>query len=184
MSPDKKYMPTFRKSDDGDIKFQPFNSNIDGNSPFIGWIPILFYNSSTMNFPNANMGNNTLTNMVSPMPLNNFPMPNNNNSITNNIADLYSYNKKNKKNNDNSMMSRNSSFIPSDLLRDFDLDLDEDTDLARNCCNSDIDKIYNYIEENNSGTISLLQAYDIPLPIIKLIIKRVIKISINTSKEE
>ncbi|MGG7176640.1 hypothetical protein ACQPU1_03530 [Clostridium paraputrificum] len=96
--------------------------------------------------------------------------------------------KPNKSNNMNNTSTNqndiNRSPNPIDLLRDFDLDLDEDVDLVRNCCNGHINKIYKEIEQDSPGVLSLLEAYNIPRPMGKLIIRRVIKISVNHCKRE
>lgn len=90
---------------------------------------------------------------------------------------LYSYNKPIKK-------------VPSNMgsrilnsLRELDLDLDESTDLAMNI-NENIDTIYNKIELNYPGTFILLNSYNIPSPISKLIIRRIIKLSIKYCNKE
>lgn len=90
---------------------------------------------------------------------------------------LYSYNKPIKK-------------VPSNMgsrilnsLRELDLDLDESTDLARNI-NENIDTIYNKIELNYPGTFILLNSYNIPSPISKLIIRKIIKLSIKYCNKE
>ena len=70
------------------------------------------------------------------------------------------------------------------LLSDFDLDLDEDVDLVRNCSDKSIDKIYEKIEKNHPEIFALVKAYNIPCPIFKLLIRRVIKISMNYCKRE
>lgn len=70
------------------------------------------------------------------------------------------------------------------LLSNFDLDLDEDVDLARNCSDKSIDKIYEKIEKKHPEIFALVKAYNIPCPIFKLLIRRVIKISMNYCKRE
>ena len=90
---------------------------------------------------------------------------------------LYSYNKPIKK------VPTNMSSRILNSLRELDLDLDESTDLARNI-NENIDTIYNKIELNYPGTFILLNSYNIPSPISKLIIRRIIKLSIKYYNKE
>lgn len=249
MKPDQKYMPAFRKSDDGDIQFTPFKitnqSNNQQENPSIGWIPVFFYNnqpsSNTMNgISNTTpLGTQiTLPNIANSMmqtpninkniaPINTIsPGMNKSNTNTSNSNynpelspsetqsdTLYSYNKQGTQNNGNinsntnlnntpntnqspsniskysnqsefARNTKNENLIPNELIKNICLNLDEDIDLIRNCPNNDIDKIYHDIEKNNSGIISLLQTYDIPIPIVKLIIRKIIKISLNYCKEK
>lgn len=90
---------------------------------------------------------------------------------------LYSYNKPIKK------VPTNMSSRILNSLRELDLDLDESTDLARNI-NENIDTIYNKIELNYPRTFILLNSYNIPSPISKLIIRRIIKLSIKYCNKE
>lgn len=70
-----------------------------------------------------------------------------------------------------------------EILKEFNVDLDEDTDLSRTL-NDDIDKIYKEFESENPGTFSLLKTYNVPYPIVKMIIKRIIKISLKNCNKE
>lgn len=67
---------------------------------------------------------------------------------------------------------------PSEILRNFDLDLDETTDLERCHSKSDVDKIFAKIEKRNPGILATFASYRIPYPIAKVIIKRIIKLSL------
>ena len=186
MKPDQKYMPAFRKSSDGDIKFEQFNPTYPLNISSITLMPILSFNNASMNNMRSQSGVSGESNNTN----SNFP---NDSSNT-----LYSYNKPSKKESDKNIENEtlnsnqdeyrgifnNNRLIPNELLKDFDLDLDEDVDLVRNCCNSDIGKIYNYIQNNNPGIITLMESYCIPKPMIGLIIRRIIKLTLDYSNKK
>lgn len=67
---------------------------------------------------------------------------------------------------------------PSEILQNFDLDLDESEDLRRDGDKNDVDRIYLQMEKNNPGIFSTFSSYGIPSPITKVIIKRSIKLSL------
>ncbi|MBB6624425.1 hypothetical protein [Clostridium gasigenes] len=72
-----------------------------------------------------------------------------------------------------------------DILRDFDLSINSDITNDTRCCSSDdIDKIFNDMEKNNNGVLSTLKSYKIPYPIATLIIKKIIKLTLDYSREE
>ncbi|MBD7909913.1 hypothetical protein [Clostridium cibarium] len=70
----------------------------------------------------------------------------------------------------------------TEILRNFDLDLDEDLDLSRVNSDKRIDNIFLNISKKHPEVISLLKAYNIPFPIIKLVIRRIIKLSLIHGK--
>lgn len=72
---------------------------------------------------------------------------------------------------------------PAELLRSLNLDVDEDIDLIRCCKDDDINKLYKEIENDCPGILSLLEAYNIPSPIAKLIVRRIIKITMRYCKK-
>lgn len=67
---------------------------------------------------------------------------------------------------------------PSEILQNFDLDLDETEDLGRDDSKNDVDKIYLQMGKNNPGIFTTFSSYGIPSPITKVIIKRSIKLSL------
>lgn len=67
---------------------------------------------------------------------------------------------------------------PSEILQNFDLDLDETEDLGRDGSKNDVDMIYLQMEKNNPGIFTTFSSYGIPSPITKVIIKRSIKLSL------
>lgn len=107
-----------------------------------------------------------------------------------NISHNTSNNSSNSINQDNmnnsSMGNYNLSNIPtpSDVLRILDLNLEEDVDLDRHYPDKEIGKIFKHIQEECPGIINVLCEYNIPEPIYKLLIKRVIKLSLNYCKRE
>lgn len=74
--------------------------------------------------------------------------------------------------------------MPSEVLMNFDLDLDESTDLERACCENDVNGIYDLIVKNNSGIFSTLSAYRIPSPIAKILVRRLIKLTLSYCEKE
>lgn len=78
-------------------------------------------------------------------------------------------------------MYRADDLIPTtfDILRNLDLDLDETEDLERACSDNDVNKIYAKIEQRNPGIFATLYSYRIPRPIVRVIVKRLIKISLS-----
>lgn len=211
MNPSKKYMPNNRNlTDEDDIKLVPFNPNRqtspNGESPMAmstttGWIPVYFFNDiSAGTVPPGMMspgigvpgiGSPAIGSpgigspgMTSPFTLSgssslpNLPTINDTNGTTGDSTSQnpYYYTPINSSNRD----------LPNiiQLLSNFDLDLDEDVDLARNCSDKSIDKIYEKIEKKHPEIFALVKAYNIPCPIFKLLIRRVIKISMNYCKRE
>lgn len=69
--------------------------------------------------------------------------------------------------------------LPSEVLRNFDLDLDEEIDLDENRADSDVNRIFSEIELNNPALISIFSDYQVPSPIAKLITKRIVKLSLQ-----
>ena len=87
--------------------------------------------------------------------------------------DLFSY---------NTTDFRNISYYlplinPLDILRNFNLSLYDDS--RDSASNKEIDEIFESIKTNNSHIFSTLKAYRIPLPIASLIIKKIIKITLE-----
>ena len=68
-----------------------------------------------------------------------------------------------------------------DILRNFDLSLDYiSTDSRKNnCTEEDVNKIFDIIESDHSGILATMKAYRVPYPIAKLLIKKIIKISLD-----
>ena len=184
------------------------SSNLSNLSNFtIGWIPIYLYPNMNqmLNMNNTNM--NALNNMANMPNIMNIPNMNNENPPKSNTYNpneypaetnedmLYSYNNPSMKNNSFTNMNKKREILKNtyesskhynkmlEVLKEFNVNLDEDTDVSRNN-NEDIDKIYKQFEEENPGTFSLLKTYNVPYPIVKIIIKRIIKTSLKNCNKE
>jgi len=66
-----------------------------------------------------------------------------------------------------------------DVLRGIDLDLDETEDLERVHYDNDVNRIYSKIEQRNPGIFATLYSYRIPRPIVRVIIKRLISLTLS-----
>lgn len=117
----------------------------------------------TTNIPNTNTTSNNTFDLEYPDEDNDF---------------LYSYNE--SRLNENYL---DNLVNPIDILRNFDISLDFDSDIRKdNCTTDDIDSIFSIIEKDYSGILATLKAYRIPYPIAKLLIKKIIKISLLNCK--
>lgn len=169
------------------------NMNLNNNS---NMQPNNMQSNSNNNLnPNNAFNPNNNTNPNNNLNLNNTPNQNNNFN-PNNIIDenelypsegpqdeLYSYNTDN--NNNNNMNRSIDNLIHLDILRDFDLSLDSDiTTDNRDDSNITIDKVFNDIEDNNNGLLSTLKSYRMPYPIATLVIKKIIKATLDHSNKE
>lgn len=170
--------------------------NSDCNNIYIGFPPLgltsskyspLMTNSSLLN---STLNSNNTTGYYPPMPYpNNIPSmdtsnttsitSSNENALNNEFPsepssnDLFSY---------NTTDFRNISYYlplinPLDILRNFNLSLYDDS--RDSASNKEIDEIFESIKTNNSHIFSTLKAYRIPLPIASLIIKKIIKITLE-----
>ena len=71
-----------------------------------------------------------------------------------------------------------------EVLRGLDLDIDEVSDLDNLNSRNDINKVYDYIIAKDPGVNEALSLYGIPSPIIKVITKRLIKLSLLYNNKE
>ncbi len=71
-----------------------------------------------------------------------------------------------------------------DILRNFDMTLDFSSSESRknNCTEDDVNEVFSLIEKDNPGILATMKAYRIPYPIAKLLIKKIIKISLDNCK--
>lgn len=92
---------------------------------------------------------------------------------------LYSYNE--PKINDRYL---ENSVNVLDILRNFDLSLDYYSSESRKntYTENEINEIFSFIEKDNSGILAAMKAYRVPYPIAKLLIKKIIKISLDNCK--
>ena len=70
-----------------------------------------------------------------------------------------------------------------EILRELDLGSEYDS-IYRDDKSKEIDSIFKKIEENHGAVISTLKAYRIPYPIISLLVKKIIKITLEHSNKE
>lgn len=88
---------------------------------------------------------------------------------------LYSYNE--PRIDDNYL---DSYVNPVDILRNFNF-ADDESDITRKgkYTDKDIDDIFASIEKNNVGILATMRAYRVPYPIAKIVIKKIIRISLD-----
>lgn len=114
---------------------------------------------------------------------------NNNNS---NQSQNYNNNNSSQFPNYNSSNNNNGQFqrytpsdpTPSEILRDMDLDIEDLCDPDRKKCDKDVDRIYSMIERNNRGLFTTFSSYRIPYPIAKILIKRIVKLTLSYCEKE
>ncbi|MDQ0149685.1 hypothetical protein ACFO6R_15770 [Eubacterium multiforme] len=177
MKPDKKYMSII----DEENAFETFSVESPFKNLNSGWNPIL-------NIDNSNFNNSRSS--ASFIPLNS-PLEENEvdlrkqviNDVLEKSTELYSYNKVS-----NEDLEYNYNLpTPTDILRDFDMDLNED-ELLGNLerypykCNSE--EIFQKIRRNNPMILKTLESYRIPFPIAKTLIKRIITLTNNYCNRE
>jgi len=75
----------------------------------------------------------------------------------------------------------NDSVNAVDVLRNFDLSLDYSINESRknSCTEEEVNNIFSKIENDHSGILATMKAYRIPYPIAKILIKKIIKISLD-----
>lgn len=81
----------------------------------------------------------------------------------------------NNKNKDENFKRNPKTF---EVLRGLDLDIDEASDLDIDYNESNVNKVYKEIIKKNPGINESLSLYGMPSPIIKVITKRLIKLSL------
>lgn len=194
---------------DDDLKFIPLNLKEPFKSKDSSWAPCINKDVET-----TNMTTNFFIGLPDLQTTQSFtPLPNINanptlpytstiltpslyGSTNNNIVDkyepypsevseneLYSYNEDTNINTSIDRFTNNITHL--DILRDFDLSIDSDITNDTRCCScDDIDKIFKDIEENNGGLLCTLKSYKIPYPIATLIIKKIIKLTLDYSMKE
>ncbi|MBC5628953.1 hypothetical protein H8S20_08615 [Clostridium sp. NSJ-6] len=145
-------------------------TNIVPSTPYPSNIPDI--EKTEMNNPKNTINSNTTQNVPSNLPSNSSQLeyPSEVNS-----EDLYSYNKPRLNDNyDTNLIN------PLDILRNFSF---EDIQLSDGCRGDskedDVEEIFKKIEENNSVVLATMKAYRIPYPIAKLLIKNIIKLTLE-----
>lgn len=179
-------------NDDNDLSFVPLNIKQDLN-PINSSFPLLMNLDSlsisiatngslnTLQLPNLPIGNSmpiipypdTVPNMETISNLNNTEETNLEYPSEINSDDLYSYNE--DRFDDNYLIN---TINPLDILRNFDLS-PEYYDYRNESDSNNIDSIFNKIEKNNPGILATMKAYRIPYPIAKLLIKKIISLTLR-----
>lgn len=72
----------------------------------------------------------------------------------------------------------------SAVLRNMDLDMDDLYDPDRKKDNTDVERIYSMIEKNHRTLFNTFSSYRIPYPVAKIMIKRIIKLTLSYCKKE
>lgn len=152
MKPDEKYMSQVNL-DNADIKF----------------VPLSVINKSFRDDVNTNVNNNYNLDL--------YP------SETG-LPELCYYSDESedyKSRNTNSNMNTAKDTIPTnfDVLRNLDLDLDQTEDIERVNSDDYVNKIYSKIEKINPGIFATLYSYRIPRPIVRVIVKRLIRLTLS-----
>lgn len=155
-------------------------------TPYPKNIPTIDSNES-LNTKNNNINTNNKNNSINTNNKNNNINTNNTNNTTTDLeypselddSFLYSYNepKVNERYIDDSINIL-------DILRNFDMSLDFSSSESRknNCTEDEVNKIFALIEKDNPGILATMKAYRVPYPITKLLIKKIIKISLDNYK--
>lgn len=157
-------LDSFSKALDGKVKFTPFdNKNFNNFKP-------LKSNNSFLTPPDIYSGNYDKNVKNATSSPNVFP-----NDYSSD--DLFIYNTEGSTSSNNRLDEK-----VTEILRDTDFNLDEDSDLIRHCTDKRINKIYDIIEKEHPEICALMDNYNIPSPISKLILRRTIKVSLEHCK--
>lgn len=143
-----------------------------GNFPAVNATPLTPYPSNIPEIESTEMTPTTKDNLINNLPNINDQLeyPTEVNS-----DDLFSYNKPRIDPN-----YTNNSVNHLDILRSFALDDFISSDSFRgDSTQKDIDSIFKKIVENNSVVLATMKAYRIPYPIAKLLIKNIIKLTLE-----
>lgn len=179
----------------------PNMSNPSMNNPGIGNPNNGIYNNMNNNMSNSLGNTNSSTSPNTSK--NNYDLWSNQ-STNNNQNSLKSYNNSTppKQNTSDNNPNKYPSDISSDTLYSYNssenrfpdvqeivsmlnIPYDEDNSgLDRDGTDKKINNIYETIEKNYSEIIKTLESYKIPLPVSKLIVRKIIRISVKYSKKE
>ena len=169
-------------------------------TPYPKNIPTLDSNTSLNGNINSTINNNDYNNKyINPNTYNNsYTTPNNNYNNNDNYMNSNNYNNTNleypSEQDDNFIPSYNESKVNErylddsvnilDILRNFDISLDFSSDESRkdNCTEDEVDELFALIEKDNPGILATMKTYRIPYPIAKLLIKKIIQISLDNCK--
>ncbi|AOR22859.1 hypothetical protein [Clostridium taeniosporum] len=178
MKPDKKYM-NIQYNDELDYDFMPlkntfnFRCNNSSLTPFFKVNNSIFaddYNNFDYNFRNDTESSNLFPDETMESQLY---------CYTNQLEKDTNYKNNMTLENDNDI----NDLTPDKILREFDLDLDENEDLDRVRPDNKVNRIFFKIQRNNPNILNTFLRYGIPYPIAKIMIKRIIKLSLRYYKE-
>ena len=159
-------------------------------TPYPKNIPTLDSNTSL----NVNINSTTNSNDYN----NNYTNPNNNYNNNDNYMNSNNYNNINleypSEQDDNFLHSYNEAKVNErysddsvsilDILKNFDISVDFSSTESRknNCTEDEVDELFALIEKDNPGILATMKTYRIPYPIAKLLIKKIIQISLDNCK--
>lgn len=159
-------------------------------TPYPKNIPTLDSNTSL----NGNINSTTNSNDYN----NNYTNPNNNYNNNDNYMNSNNYNNINleypSEQDDNFLHSYNEAKVNErysddsvsilDILKNFDISVDFSSTESRknNCTEDEVDELFALIEKDNPGILATMKTYRIPYPIAKLLIKKIIQISLDNCK--
>ncbi|MGL5151144.1 MAG: hypothetical protein ACRC7N_11300 [Clostridium sp.] len=189
MKPDQKYMPRDRS----DLNFAPINLESPFHPSENGWMPVISLKDDMPHAEISNSSSDIFSPNVAINPYNlsikdannpfdtipNGPSPNSNlypNEEPNN--ELYSYNK----NRELYLSSIESIFI-EELLSDIDYNYDEFNDDLNRACNSKLNTIFKTIQDECPAIMKTLKSYKVPYPIAKILVKKIINISLENCEK-
>lgn len=169
-------------------------------TPYPKNIPTLDSNTSLNGNINSTINNNDYNNKyINPNTYNNsYTTPNNNYNNNDNYMNSNNYNNTNleypSEQDDNFLHSYNESKVNErylddsvnilDILRNFDISVDFSSSESRknNCTEDEVNELFALIEKDNPGILATMKTYRIPYPISKLLIKKIIQLSLDNCK--
>ncbi|GFZ31902.1 hypothetical protein CSC2_24280 [Clostridium zeae] len=192
MYPDRKYMD---KPINDDLSFEPFVGEYD--SPFSENLLSTYDNTklSSDKFVPFSEDNVPFLENSAPFSENAVPFTENSTPFTNNLY-LNGFNNRssigdnfnkiklsstywfNSLFNNSTDINRGYVPVPVQLFEDIDNDFDD------RLTSDKVNEIFSKIEENNSSIIKSLEAYKIPFPVSKMIVKKLIALSIKYSSKQ
>ncbi|MGG7078055.1 hypothetical protein [Clostridium sardiniense] len=168
MKPDKKYMSIT----DEENEFEAFEASAPYNNLNSGWAPIINVDSLDIENFHGYRSNKIPYSLGSQIDLRDQAI----NDALGVSSELYSYN------NTSSTPIDTTTGVPTptDILREFDMDLDENELLGSYTrygkkCNPE--QVFQRIRANNPLILKTMESYRIPFPIAKTLIKRIIALS-------